>query len=213
MKSSGQLSEQLEAHYRLRYRTVLKPLETPLATHILGCVGDQPRIDRVTARAKDVDSFVKKAQKLDLDKGGPKYSEPLAQIQDQIGARIVTFYQCDVERLDAVVKKYFRAIEFKDHLPESEWEFGYFGRHYVLALPTDVIGTGMDPRETPPFFELQVKTLFEHAWSEAEHDIGYKPGRAPLTSEQTRRLAFTSAQAWGADRVFNELFSERNPTT
>ena len=62
-----------------------------------------------------------------------------------------------------IVKKYFTPIEFKDHIPESEWEFGYFGRHYVLVLPTDVISEGMDRELIPGFFELQVKTLFQHA--------------------------------------------------
>jgi putative GTP pyrophosphokinase len=57
---------------------------------------------------------------------------------------------------------------------------------------------------------LQVKTLFEHAWSEAEHDLGYKPGEAPLTPDQKRRLAYTSAQAWGADHIFDELFRARS---
>lgn len=65
---------------------------------------------------------------------------------------------------------------------------------------------GMIPR----VFELQVKTLFEHAWSEAEHDLGYKPGEQPLTPDQTHRLAYTSAQAWGADRMFDELFRARS---
>ena len=61
----------------------------------------------------------------------------------------------------------------------------------------------------PGFFELQIKTLFQHAWAEADHDLGYKPGTVPLTSAQRRKIAFTSAQAWGADHMFDELFRER----
>ena len=133
------------------------------------------------------------------------YSEPLAQIQDQIGVRIITFFRTDVDRLDGIIKRYFKTIEFRDRIPESEWEFGYFGRHYVLVLPTDVKGDGIDKSTLPDFFELQVKTLFQHAWSEAEHDLGYKPATV-LSSDQKRRLAFTAAQAWGADQIFDELY-------
>jgi hypothetical protein len=105
-------------------------------------IEEEPRIDRITARAKDVKSFVAKA-KNQID-GKPKYTEPLSQIQDQLGVRIITFFKSDVERLDEIVKKYFLAIEYKDWVPDSEWEFGYFGRHYVLLLPSDVIDDSMD---------------------------------------------------------------------
>jgi putative GTP pyrophosphokinase len=208
MKSSKPAVDPLEQAYRQRYETILKRIAEALCEHVRDYFKDEPRIDRITARAKDVKSFVAKAKKR-VD-GKPKYSEPLSQIQDQIGVRIITFFKSDVERLDSIVMRYFRAIEHKDHVPESEWEFGYFGRHYVLLLPTDVIDDSTDRDMAPGFFELQIKTLFQHAWSEAEHDLGYKPGLKPLSPTDTRRLAFTSAQAWGADQIFDELFRERN---
>jgi ppGpp synthetase/RelA/SpoT-type nucleotidyltranferase len=168
----------------------------------------QPRIDRITARAKNVDRFLKKAA-VRVD-GNLKYTEPLSQIQDQIGARIVVFYKSDVEQIDAHAKRYFRAIEYQKVVPDSESEFGYFGHHLVLVMPTDVIENDMDQDLIPNYFELQIKTLFQHAWSEADHDLGYKPGETPLTSEQKRLIAFTSAQAWGADLIFDQLFRERS---
>lgn len=102
------------------------------------------------------------------------------------------------------VLRYFQPIEQKRLVPESFWEFGYFGQHFVLALPRDVVPEDVDTTEVPRFFELQIKTLFQHAWSEANHDLGYK-SPVDLSGDQQRRLAFTAAQAWGADRVFEEL--------
>jgi ppGpp synthetase/RelA/SpoT-type nucleotidyltranferase len=58
-----------------------------------------------------------------------------------------------------------------------------------------VIDDDADRSKTPQFFELQVKTLFQHAWSEAEHDLAYKPSE-PITPHQQRQIAFTAAQAW-----------------
>jgi putative GTP pyrophosphokinase len=198
----------LEETYHQRREQVLKPIAATLEAHVIELFKDEPRIDRITARAKRVDSFIKKAENLD-EEGKKKYTEPLAQIQDQIGVRIVTFYLADVERLDKVVLNYFRAVEFRTVVPDSEWEFSYFGRHYILLTPPDVIEDGIEKDMVPPLFELQLKTLFQHAWSEAEHDLGYKPGERDLTSDQKRRLAFSSAQAWGADQVFLQLFQER----
>jgi putative GTP pyrophosphokinase len=175
------------------------PLASGLEAHLKGLFEGFPRIDRISVRAKNVDRFVAKAEK--QENGGPKYTAPLNQIQDQVGARIVTLYASDVDRVRQEIEKYFKYIESKQIVPESESEFGYEGRHFILFVPTDLID---ESEESVEFFELQIKTLFQHAWSEAEHDLGYKPS-SKLTSDQRRRLAFTAAQAWGADQIFDEM--------
>jgi putative GTP pyrophosphokinase len=201
----------IREEYQQRYDTLLIRLAVGVQGLIADYLDGVPRIDRVCARAKSVERFVTKSEKL-LD-GHRKYSDPLAQIQDQVGARIITFYLSDVADVAQTIEKYFRPVESKDLVPESEWEFGYFGRHYILLMPTDIIESDMDSLKIPEFFELQIKTLFQHAWSEAEHDLGYKPGVVPLNADEKRRLAFTAAQSWGADRIFNELQSERSNVT
>ena len=207
MRSSEQEGRGLERAYRRRYEAVLVRLANTLREHICDVMEGEPRIDRIAARAKSVDRFLDKAATAGED--GPKYSEPLGQIQDQVGARIVVFYRCDVDRVKRKVDRYFRAIEDQVLVPESETEFGYFGHHLVLVMPVDVVDEDMDQAMVPEFFELQIKTLFQHAWSEADHDLGYKPGDTALTSEQKRKIAFTGAQAWGADLIFDELFRSR----
>ncbi|MDE2111531.1 MAG: hypothetical protein KGJ79_10350 [Alphaproteobacteria bacterium] len=211
MKNSNPAPDSaLAADYRRRYDLVLQRIAGGLMSHIEDCLRGQLRIDKIAARAKSIDRFLAKAGKVD-EMGRPKYDDPLHQIQDQIGARIVVFYKSDVDRVNRLVLKYFTPIETQKLVPEKESEFGYFGQHYVLVLPSDVIESDMDKSLVPAFFELQVKTLFQHAWSEADHDLGYKPGGDPLTLEQKRLIAFTAAQAWGADHMFDRLFSERNP--
>src|SRR4051812_13447056 len=171
MKNSKPRDDSLERAYRARYKSGLVPISDALHDHIADIFKGEPRIDRISARAKDPNSFLKKASAHVESRA--KYREPLSEIQDQIGARIITFYRSDVDRLDAIVKKFFKPIEINNRIPESEWEFGYFGRHYVLVLPTDVKIESIDKTHVPDFFELQIKTLFQHAWSEADHDLGY----------------------------------------
>jgi putative GTP pyrophosphokinase len=207
MKSSSQQPDSLEVQYKHRYEVLIR-LADSLSIHLADCLREQKRVDLVSGRAKDVSRFVKKANTFVDSK--LKYDDPLNQIQDQIGARIIVFYKSDVDRIDAQVKRYFTAIEYKKVLPDSESEFGYFGHHLILVLPTDIVESDMDGALIPSCFELQIKTLFQHAWSEADHDLGYKPGEEPLTPEQRRMIAFTSAQAWGADKIFDQLFSERS---
>jgi putative GTP pyrophosphokinase len=195
----------LKETYTLRREKVLVPLAARIEDHLKNLFGSLARIDRVSARAKSVDRFLGKAAK--LEDGKPKYEDPLNQIQDQVGARIVTFYASDVERVRLEIEKYFKYIESQRIVPESEKEFGYEGRHFILFVPEDLIDDTVSVDESVELFELQIKTLFQHAWSEAEHDLGYKPS-VKLTSDQNRRLAFTAAQAWGADQIFDEMFRQ-----
>ncbi|NVO07341.1 MAG: RelA/SpoT domain-containing protein [Rhodoferax sp.] len=195
----------LEAEYAWRHNNVLLPVAGSLHGLLNQYLSGQPRVDRISVRAKSIPRFLAKASK--QEDGEQKYSAPLEQIQDQIGARIITFYITDLDLISAVILKYFRPIEIKAIVPDSEKEFGYVGKHFILVLPEDVFPDGIDKRQVPLFFELQVKTLFQHAWSEAEHDLNYKAA-VPLTLDQKRSIAFTAAQAWGADKIFGELVAQ-----
>jgi ppGpp synthetase/RelA/SpoT-type nucleotidyltranferase len=188
--------------YSAQRKRILLPLAAHLEVYLKHMFEPYPRVDRISVRAKSVDRFVAKSQK-QID-GKPKYDDPLNQIQDQLGARIVTFYKSDVDRISNEVRKYFRYIESRQIVPDSEREFGYEGRHFILFIPRDVFDDEVKEEGSIQFFELQIMTLFQHAWSEAEHDLGYKP-IGELSSDQKRRLAFTAAQAWGADQIFDEL--------
>lgn len=195
----------LKETYTLRRAKVLVPLAARIEDYLKNLLGSLGRIDRISARVKSVDRFLSKAAK--VEDGKLKYEDPLNQIQDQVGARIVTFYASDVERIRLEIEKYFKYIESQKLVPESEKEFGYEGRHFILFVPEDLIDDTVRREESVELFELQIKTLFQHAWSEAEHDLGYKPS-VKLTSDQNRRLAFTAAQAWGADQIFDEMFRQ-----
>lgn len=191
--------------YESYRENILVPLAKKLQRHLEDHFNTVPRIDRIAVRAKSVDRFIKKAEK----RTGSvlKYSDPMKQIQDQIGARIISFYLSDVEEISKTILRYFRRIEEQTLIPESESEFGYVGKHFILFIPTDLFDETLKRELSPSFFELQIKTLFQHAWSEANHDLAYKPS-SELSSEQKRKIAFTAAQAWGADKMFEELHSD-----
>lgn len=194
----------LQELYTARFNTVLEPIARRLEHYLGTIVAGFPRIDRTSTRAKSIESFLRKAAKREAT-GAARYDDPLAEIQDQIGGRITTFYLRDVLAVQELVEQYFGPIEKSKKEPESHSEFGYEGFHYILFLPDDV--RRAEEAESPKFFELQIKTLFQHAWSESAHDLIYKPG-FKLTRDQYRRGAFTAAQAWGADRIFDELAHE-----
>ena len=188
--------------YRSLHDEVLTSVAASLKSYLDEVLSGKARVDAISTRAKTPASFANKALKQDSD-GNLKYSNPFVQIQDQIGARITVLFLSDFPKVKAAIEDYFHAIEWTKKEPESDMEFNYFGEHYVLKIPDDAIPEGLEDR-TPEFFELQIKTLFQHAWSETSHDIGYKAPR-PLNSMERRKMALSAAQAWGADQIFNEL--------
>lgn len=195
----------LKNKYSARYKDHLHNLALELEKHIKSSLEGEDRIDRTYVRAKSAKSFCEKAQK--KENGKLKYSDPISQIQDQLGARIITFYPSDVERISKVVERYYRPIQKLSIVPDTEREFGYEGKHYVMFVPEAIFPKEPNDGNYPKFFELQIRTLFQHAWSEAQHDLGYKPSRT-LESEEKRRMAFTAAQAWGADNILQQLFTD-----
>src|ERR1051326_595757 len=111
--------------YAERYEKRLTSIADALQTYLRDILRGQPRIDRVTARAKEPARFLAKASK--KENGKKKYRDPLTEIQDQVAARIVTLYLSDVERLQTAIEPYFGSVEHKRLEPESSSEFGYEG--------------------------------------------------------------------------------------
>lgn len=157
-------------------------------------------IDDIQSRVKHIDRFLEKAARKNRD-GTPKYPKPLNEIQDQIGLRVIVKFDKERRRIHNALKGYLHPVESALKQPDEPDQFGYEATHLVCLLPTGIL----DEDEVPiDFVELQVCTLFQHAWAEADHDVGYKPTKA-LTWDQQRLKSLAAAQAWGADRMFQEL--------
>ena len=196
------MTQNTASTYAALYQEVLKPTAFALEEYLKEVLDKTARIDRISARAKAPESFATKALKTNSD-GTLKYFNPLVQIQDQIGARISVLFLSDFPKIKSAIDDYFHAVEWTEKKPDKDTEFSYFGEHYILKIPDDAIPEGLEG-QAPEFFELQIKTLFQHAWSETSHDIGYKAPRE-LNSLEVRKMALSAAQAWGADQIFKEL--------
>lgn len=166
-------------------------------------------LDRITTRIKSKESYLEKSLKKN-ENGELIYRKPLKEMQDLVGARIVVFYKNDVERVLECIDSYFPPIRQTTIIPDDVTKFGYEGTHNICLIQNYMIPDELynNPLR-PEFFELQIKTLYQHAWSQANHGLGYKPNQA-LSPEQERKLAFISAQSWGADTILTELINSQN---
>src|SRR3954454_793370 len=128
----------------------------------------------VDGRAKSVASFAAKAAR-EVD-GELVYSDPLAEITDHVGLRVITYLHSDVTAVADLLSDQFRVLDDRDmgQVTASEGRFGYASRHLLVVHdPTrgaPVLPEALRDRSV----QVQVRTVLQHAWAEFEHDIRYK---------------------------------------
>ena len=131
---------------------------------------------------------------------GSKYAT-LSDITDILGARIITFYTDDVDRIAAMAEQLFE-IDWANSVDKRKLHqldsFGYNSLHYICRLP------GYDYR-----FELQLRTTLQHAWAAINHDNGYKSG-VEIPHEYMRRINRLAGLLEIADDEFSHIRTEIN---
>ncbi len=126
----------------------------------------------VDGRAKSVASFAAKAGR--TRDGAPAFTDPLAEIGDTIGVRVITYVHSDVAAVVALLGDELVVHDDRDLGQEtaSEGRFGYASRHLQIGL--DAEGAAASPSIGDHHVQVQIRTVLQHAWAEFEHDIRYK---------------------------------------
>lgn len=149
----------------------------------------------VTARTKTVASFAAKADR-SVD-GRRLYTDPLTQITDLVGLRIITYLRDDVVAVASLLADELQLLDDRDMGQEtaSEGRWGYASRHLLVAI---------EGEQQPA--SVQARTVLQHAWAEFEHDIRYK-GSIPeeYAPDLDRRFTLAAGLLELADREFSGI--------
>jgi len=160
----------------------------------------------VTGRAKSVASFAAKATRR-VD-GTLLYPDPLRDITDQIGVRVITYVLSDVAAVAELMADQVIVKDDRDMGQEtaSEGRFGYASRHLLIALDPGREGQPAYPPLRGRLASVQIRTVLQHAWAEFEHDIRYK-GTVPdeHVREFDRRFTLAAGLLELADREFSAI--------
>ncbi len=163
----------------------------------------------IACRGKSVASFAAKTTK--TADGRPVYPDPLRDVTDQIGVRVITYVTSDVAAVADVIRDHIGVVDDKDLGRETanEGRFGYVSRHLQVSLDKLWLGTIPADAVRVTSAQVQIRTVLQHAWAEFEHDIRYK-GTIPeaLAPDLNRRFTLAAGLLELADREF-EIIRDR----
>lgn len=195
------MRDELEARYEQR-RPLLEALADNLERELRRHLEGIPHVDRVSFRAKGTTSFLDKVLERRVE---PPYEDPLVEVEDQVAGRVLVFFISDVEPTRVQAERMFTPVEAILRRPAHYNVFDYESFHAIYSVPPTVKPPGWEEQDDlPRTFELQIRTLFQHAYAEPQHDLAYKP-EAPPSDEIRRELAWVAAGSWGADQALERV--------
>ena len=185
------------------YDSLAKRLEALIITLLADAQID---VFNVEARTKSAQSFIAKIEA----RKEVRFEDPLREITDIVGVRIITYYAEDVAEVGAIIRDEFEVVkaDMVDKTSNTPDRFGYKSAHYIVKPSPSRRAL----REWKPYAdvcaEIQVRTALQHAWSAVHHKLDYKPTVA-LPRELQRRLYRLNALFELADEQFSQLRDDR----
>jgi putative GTP pyrophosphokinase len=186
------------------------------ATKLLGAFGDyleslltillengSIRIHRIDSRVKGKNSTQLKLARPSKEPGAAR-PRSLDTITDLLGLRIITYFTDDVDRVAELIIGQF-AIDWDNFVDKRALldpdRFGYLSLHYIAQLDPSHTGTPEFQRYGHIKFEIQIRSILQHAWAEIEHDLGYKT-QAAVPYAVRRQFSLLAGLLEVADRDF-----------
>ncbi len=173
--------------------TITKLLEKMLITNNIP-------FHSIEYRIKTKDSFIEKCNK-------DKYDDPISQITDICGIRIIGYTNLDVKNIQSVIENEFE-IDKENSVDKSKVmkddQVGYRSVHYIAKINGPRANLTEYQEYKGIHFEIQIRTLLQHAWAEIEHDRNYK-FRGELPREIKRRFYLVSGTLELLDREFDQI--------
>jgi putative GTP pyrophosphokinase len=154
----------------------------------------------VSGRTKTKESILEKIER-------KSYKDPAKQLTDLTGIRIVGYFESEIIKISNLINNSFN-VDATNSLNQDEKlsvdQIGYRSIHFVCDI-------GPTRAALPEFedlsnlsFEIQVRTVLQHAWAELAHDRNYKfTGKLPPDIE--RSLFLYAGMLEIADKGFSDI--------
>ncbi len=169
------------------------------------------KIHNITGRLKRPESLADKLRRK------PGRYRSLEDVTDLVAVRVITYFESDVAAVSRLLEAHHE-VNWEHSVDKSMMHdpdrFGYMGVHYVVRVPPGLEqvmppATGAAPPTAGlptagQHYEVQIRSILQHAWAEIEHDLGYK-NREAVPREVQRRFYRLAGLLEMADEEFMAL--------
>jgi putative GTP pyrophosphokinase len=155
----------------------------------------------ITFRAKTVKSFLDKSER-------KPYNDPLIEIMDLAGVRVVCLYELDIEKVEKVIRDEFEVCEKIDKYKEAGSDkMGYLGVHFIVELKDHYSGPRYEDLHGSKC-EIQVRTILQDAWAIINHHLIYR-NESSIPDRLKRDINNVAALLEIAQGIFDKIPKER----
>ena len=155
----------------------------------------------ITYRAKSLNSFLEKIQR-------KSYRDPISEITDFAGVRVVCLYVDDLKKLEKIIGESFEIVEKIDKLNDKKNDrFGYGAIHFIVRLGKNASGARYDDLKNL-VCEIQTRTVLQDAWAIIDHHLVYK-NESNIPTVLRSRLNLLAGNFQSADQKFGDIRAER----
>ena len=155
-------------------------------------------------RTKSWDSIRNKCEQ-----GRFTIKKSLSELQDLIGIRLILLFKRDLAKVTDLIENHFSVIKkynTEDRLEENQ--FGYMSIHEIVKLKDEWLKVPTLSALKELKCEIQIRTLVQHAWSEASHIFQYK-NENDVPRPLKRTIGRLSALLETVDLEFERVLTER----
>jgi putative GTP pyrophosphokinase len=167
------------------------------------------RVHAVTYRVKPEASAAQKIARprQGATQAGPR---PLNTLTDLLGVRVITLFRDEVDVVAQLIEQEFtideeNSVDKRAVLDPDK--FGYLSLHYIAELSPGRIMMPEYRKYRGIKFEIQIRSILQHAWAEIEHPLGYKSMDA-VPRDLRRRFARLASLLEVADEGFAAIKME-----
>jgi len=193
-----------------KYVTDFQPLYRLYATKVQELIDSILKANHITPHSVTSREKAPSNLREKITREGKSYEDPLHQITDLAGVRIITYFPTDVDLILPILEAEF-LVDWNNSIDKRKTAdpstFGYASVHLVVEhtperckFPEYAIFKSLK-------CEIQVRTILQHAWAEIEHDIVYK-ANDEIPFELRRKFASLAGLLEVADREFEMLRKE-----